>query len=83
MTLFDSESLPGSHEGLGDGAVLLRSFARSEAPALLEEVARIVQAVPPYRPPKGELWLQHLTLSMANYQFMEQSGVSRSCKDIE
>jgi 2-oxoglutarate-Fe(II)-dependent oxygenase superfamily protein len=46
MTLFDSESLPGSHERLGDGAVLLRDFARSEAPALLEEVARIVQVAP-------------------------------------
>ena len=46
MTLFEGESSPGSHESLGDGAVLLRGFARSEAPALCEEVARIAQAVP-------------------------------------
>jgi alkylated DNA repair protein (DNA oxidative demethylase) len=46
MTLFDSESLPSSYERLEDGAVLLRGFARSEAPALLGEVARIVQSAP-------------------------------------
>src|ERR1700693_3928814 len=46
MNLFDSELLPASHQRLADGGVLLRGFARSEALALLEEVARIVQAVP-------------------------------------
>jgi hypothetical protein len=45
-TLFDSDSLPPSHERLEEGAVLLRGFATSEAPALLEEVARIAQAAP-------------------------------------
>src|SRR5216683_4079674 len=44
--MFDSDSLPRSHEPLEEGAVLLRSFATSEAPALLEEVARIAQAAP-------------------------------------
>jgi alkylated DNA repair protein (DNA oxidative demethylase) len=44
--LFDSEGLPPSHEQLEEGAVLLRGFAISEAPALLEEVARIAQAAP-------------------------------------
>lgn len=38
---FDSDSLPRSTERLEEGAVLLRGFAGSEAPALLEEVARI------------------------------------------
>src|ERR1700688_1157680 len=45
-SLCDSDSLPSSHERLEEGAALLRGFATSEAPALLEEVARIVQAVP-------------------------------------
>jgi len=44
--LFDSESLPPSHERLEEGAALLRGFAVAEAPALLEEVARIAQAAP-------------------------------------
>jgi len=43
--LFDSESLP-SHEQLEEGAALLRGFATAEAPALLQEVARIAQAAP-------------------------------------
>ena len=42
--LFDSDSSPRSVERLEEGAVLLRGFALSEAPALLEEVARIAQA---------------------------------------
>src|SRR5271165_56301 len=44
--LFDSDSLPPFHEPLEEGAVLLRGFATSVAPALLEEVARVVQAAP-------------------------------------
>jgi alkylated DNA repair protein (DNA oxidative demethylase) len=44
--LFDSDSLPRSVERLEEGAVLLRGFALSEAPALLEEVAWIAQAAP-------------------------------------
>jgi len=40
-SLFDSDSLPSSHEQLEEGAVLLRSFAAAEAPLLVEEVARI------------------------------------------
>ena len=44
--LFDSESLPPTREPLEEGAVLLRGFAVSEAPALVEEVARIAQAAP-------------------------------------
>ena len=39
--LFDSDSLAPSTEHLEEGAVLLRGFANSDAPALLEEVARI------------------------------------------
>lgn len=45
MTLpFDSGSLPPFRERLGEGAVLLRGFCICEAPALLEEVARVAQA---------------------------------------
>ena len=44
--LFDSDSLPRSDEHLEEGAVLLRGFATAEAPALLEEVARIALAAP-------------------------------------
>jgi alkylated DNA repair protein (DNA oxidative demethylase) len=43
-SLFDSDSLPRSHEALEEGAVLLRGFATVEAPLLVEEVARIAQA---------------------------------------
>jgi len=42
--MFDSDSLPRSREPLEEGAVLLRGFATAEAPALLEEVARIAEA---------------------------------------
>jgi alkylated DNA repair protein (DNA oxidative demethylase) len=42
--LFDSDSLPPSHEQLEEGAVLLRGFATAEAPLLLEEVARVARA---------------------------------------
>jgi alkylated DNA repair protein (DNA oxidative demethylase) len=35
-----------AHEPLAEGAVLLRGFAAADAPALLEEVARIAQAAP-------------------------------------
>jgi DNA oxidative demethylase len=44
--LFDNDSLPRSHERLEEGAALLRGFALAEAPALLEEVARISRAAP-------------------------------------
>jgi hypothetical protein len=37
IPLFDNDSLPPSHELLEEGAVLLRGFATSEAPALVEE----------------------------------------------
>jgi alkylated DNA repair protein (DNA oxidative demethylase) len=46
IPLFDSDSLPRSRERLEEGAVLLRGFATSEAPALVEEVARIAQGAP-------------------------------------
>ena len=46
IPLFDSDSLPCSHERLEEGAVLLRGFATSEAPVLVEEVARIAQVAP-------------------------------------
>jgi alkylated DNA repair protein (DNA oxidative demethylase) len=42
-SLFDNDSLPGSHERLEEGAVLLRGFATAEAQVLVEEVARITQ----------------------------------------
>jgi len=42
-TLFDGASLPPSSEPLEDGAVLLRGFATSEAPILIETVTRIAQ----------------------------------------
>jgi alkylated DNA repair protein (DNA oxidative demethylase) len=45
-TLFDDDSSARPPERLEEGAVLLRGFATSEAPALLEEVARIAQAAP-------------------------------------
>jgi alkylated DNA repair protein (DNA oxidative demethylase) len=44
--LFDGESLPRANLPLEEGAVLLRGFASSEAPALVEEVARVAQAAP-------------------------------------
>jgi alkylated DNA repair protein (DNA oxidative demethylase) len=44
--LFDSDPSPPTIEPLEEGAVLLRSFASTEAPALLEEVARIAQVAP-------------------------------------
>jgi DNA oxidative demethylase len=44
--LFDSDSLPPSHDQLEEGAVLLRGFATPEAPVLVEEVERIAQAAP-------------------------------------
>src|SRR5438046_10262190 len=43
-SLFDSDAVPPSRERLEEGAVLLRGFAVTEAPALLEEVERIAQA---------------------------------------
>jgi len=46
VSLFDSQGLPPSEERLEEGAVLLRGFAAAEAPALLEEVARIAQTAP-------------------------------------
>jgi alkylated DNA repair protein (DNA oxidative demethylase) len=46
MNLFDDNSPPPTAEPLEDGAVLLRGFAAAEAPALVEEVARIAQAAP-------------------------------------
>lgn len=46
MTLFDNQSLPRADEHLEEGAVLLRTFAASEAPALLEGVARIAKTAP-------------------------------------
>jgi alkylated DNA repair protein (DNA oxidative demethylase) len=42
-SLFDSDSTSKSRERLEEGAVLLRGFASSEAPLLLEEVFRIAQ----------------------------------------
>jgi DNA oxidative demethylase len=44
--LFDTDSSSRSVEPLEQGAVLLRGFALSQAPALLEEVARIAEAAP-------------------------------------
>lgn len=44
--LFDTDPLARSVEPLEDGAVLLRGFATTEAPALVEAVARIAQAAP-------------------------------------
>ena len=45
-TLFDDDSSTRPYQRLEEGAVLLRGFATSEAPALLEEVARIARAAP-------------------------------------
>jgi alkylated DNA repair protein (DNA oxidative demethylase) len=46
IPLFDSGSLPPTHEQLEEGAVLLRGFAAADAPLLVEEVARVAQAAP-------------------------------------
>ncbi len=46
IPLFDSDSMAPSREPLEEGAVLLRRFVSVEAPALLEEVARIAQTAP-------------------------------------
>lgn len=45
-SLFDNDRLPRSREQLEEGAVLLHGFAAAEAPALLEEVARIAKSAP-------------------------------------
>lgn len=45
MSLFETEAATPSREPLEEGAVLLRSFV-ADAPALLEEVARIAQVAP-------------------------------------
>ena len=44
--LFENDPLPPPREQLEEGAVLLRGFATAEAPALVEDVARIAQAAP-------------------------------------
>jgi alkylated DNA repair protein (DNA oxidative demethylase) len=44
--LFNDDSAPPSREVLEDGAILLRGFATSQAPALLEEVERITKEAP-------------------------------------
>ena len=44
--LFENESSAPSREPLEEGAVLLRGFAKSDAPRLLEEVARVAEAAP-------------------------------------
>jgi DNA oxidative demethylase len=46
ISLFDSNLLPRSQEPLEEGAVLLRGFAAAEAPALVDEVARITSTAP-------------------------------------
>jgi alkylated DNA repair protein (DNA oxidative demethylase) len=46
--LFSDEPLLGEKVGLGDGAVLLRSFAAAEAPALIEAVGA-VSLLSPFR----------------------------------
>jgi DNA oxidative demethylase len=43
--LFDTDPTPSS-EWLEEGAVLLRGFASAEAPALVEEAARVAQSAP-------------------------------------
>src|SRR2546422_1032174 len=43
-SLFDSDPVPCSREKLEEGAVLLRGFALTEAPLLVEEVERVAQA---------------------------------------
>jgi alkylated DNA repair protein (DNA oxidative demethylase) len=42
-SLFDSSLLPRSQEQLEEGAMLLRGFAAADAPALIDQVARIAQ----------------------------------------
>ena len=46
IPLFDNETSLGTREPLEPGAVLLRGFATSEAPALLEDVARVAKLSP-------------------------------------
>ena len=45
-SLFEDDPSAPAREPLEEGAVLLRGFARREAPALLEQVARIAEAAP-------------------------------------
>src|SRR5205809_2475357 len=45
-SLFDNDAVPPSRERLEEGAVLLRGFAVTETPTLLEEVERITQIAP-------------------------------------
>src|ERR1700689_2221016 len=42
-SLFDSSLLPRSQEQLEEGAMLLRGFAAADAPALIDQVARIAK----------------------------------------
>jgi alkylated DNA repair protein (DNA oxidative demethylase) len=44
--LFDNENKRQTREALEDGAVLLRSFACADGPALLEAVERVAQSAP-------------------------------------
>jgi alkylated DNA repair protein (DNA oxidative demethylase) len=44
--LFDNDSAPPSNERLEEGAVLLRGFATSEVPSLLEDVERVAKVAP-------------------------------------
>src|SRR5215472_8772460 len=46
IPLFNDDSLQPSHEPLEPGAVLLRGFASRQAPALIEEVARVAHLAP-------------------------------------
>jgi alkylated DNA repair protein (DNA oxidative demethylase) len=45
-SLFDNEPSPRSEEWLEEGAVLLRGFAATEAPALVEGIARVAEVSP-------------------------------------
>jgi DNA oxidative demethylase len=45
-SLFDEHPPPCSSERLEEGAMLLRGFAASEAPELVEEAGRIAKAAP-------------------------------------
>ena len=45
-SLFENDPAPRSSEPLEEGAVLLRGFAADDSAALVEEVARVVEAAP-------------------------------------
>lgn len=62
--LFDSDAAPaGGPEALSPGAVVLRAFARDDAPALLAAITRITQAAPLRQMSTARGWRMSVAMS--------------------